>query len=83
MPQAIWFIGKIRHPKPGLRRLSIYADSSSSMETFDPNFAEFLKLLTTHRVKYLVVGGYAVADHVHLRAEDLANMRNWAECSSR
>ena len=54
--------------------MGIYADSSSSMETFDPNFAEFLKLLTTHRVKYLVVGGYAVANHGCVQAKGLADI---------
>jgi hypothetical protein len=28
-----------------------------------PDFAEFLRLLETHRVEYMIVGGYAVAFH--------------------
>lgn len=32
-----------------------------------PDFKEFLNLSNTHRVKYLVVGGYAVAAHGYPR----------------
>lgn len=38
------------------------------METFDPNFADFLRLLNSRQVKYLVIGGYAVALHGFVRA---------------
>lgn len=38
------------------------------METLDPNFADFLKLLNVHGVEYLVVGGYAVGFHGFVRA---------------
>jgi hypothetical protein len=33
----------------------------------NPDFREFLCLLNEHEVKYLVVGGYAVAFHGHPR----------------
>ncbi len=33
------------------------------METLNPDFLEFIKLLDRHAVDYLVVGGYAVAVH--------------------
>ena len=33
-----------------------------------PDFKEFLKLLNSHRVKYLLVGGYAVGYHGYPRA---------------
>lgn len=33
-----------------------------------PDFSEFLKLLNTHRVRYLIVGAYAVGFHGHPRA---------------
>jgi len=36
--------------------------------TLAKNFRDFLKLLRMHRVKYVVVGGYAVAVHGHPRA---------------
>jgi predicted nucleotidyltransferase len=33
-----------------------------------PDFVEFLNLLNEHRVRYLLIGGYAVAVHGHVRA---------------
>ena len=33
----------------------------------DPDFTEFLRFCGAHRVRYLVVGGYAVAAHGHPR----------------
>lgn len=33
-------------------------------------FAEFIRTLNEHRVRYLVIGGYAVAFHGHPRATD-------------
>ena len=38
------------------------------METLDRNFVDFLKLLNSHGVEYLVVGGYAVGYHGCVRA---------------
>ena len=32
-----------------------------------PDFKEFIKLLNVHNVKYLIVGGYALAFHGHPR----------------
>ncbi len=37
------------------------------MVKLPPDFKEFLNLLYTHRVKYLLVGGYAVAAHGYPR----------------
>ncbi len=34
---------------------------------FNPDFREFVELLNVHKVRYLVVGGYAVALHGHPR----------------
>ncbi len=34
------------------------------------DFAEFIRILNQHRVRYLVIGGYAVAFHGHPRATD-------------
>ena len=40
------------------------------------DFKEFLKLLNTHRVKYLLIGGYAVAYHGYPRAKaDMKEIR--------
>lgn len=33
----------------------------------NPDFKEFLQLLNAHEVRYLIVGGYAVAFHGHPR----------------
>jgi hypothetical protein len=38
------------------------------METLDRNFIDFLKLLNSHAVEYLVIGGYAVGYHGCVRA---------------
>ena len=38
------------------------------MEKLDPNFADFLRLLNSHGVEYLVIGGYAVGFHGYVRA---------------
>ena len=32
-----------------------------------PDFREFLRLLASHDVKYLLIGGYAVAYHGYVR----------------
>jgi hypothetical protein len=40
-----------------------------------PDFKEFLKLLNSHQVEYLLVGGYAVAYHGYPRAT--ADMDVW------
>jgi predicted nucleotidyltransferase len=38
------------------------------MERLDKNFADFLRLLNSHGVEYLVIGGYAVGYHGYVRA---------------
>jgi hypothetical protein len=43
------------------------------------DFSEFLKLLNKHRVKYLLVGGYAVAYHGYVRAT--ADLDIWVDRS--
>lgn len=41
------------------------------------DFREFVELLNDHEVRYLVVGGYAVAFHGHPRyAKDLIGIEN-------
>ena len=45
----------------------------------NPDFREFVALLNAHKVRYLVVGGHAVAAHGHPRyTEDLDV---WVECT--
>ena len=40
-----------------------------------PDFKELLRLLNSHQVKYLIIGGYAVAYHGYPRAT--ANIDVW------
>ncbi len=56
------------------------------MVKLPPDFKEFLSLLHTHRVKYLLVGGYAVAAHGYPRFTgdmdvDSDEHRKSGECS--
>jgi predicted nucleotidyltransferase len=39
-----------------------------AMPTLPPDFREFLKLLNDHRVRYLLIGGYAVGFHGYVRS---------------
>lgn len=39
-----------------------------AMHALHADFKDFLKLLNAHRVRYLIVGGYAVAYHGYVRA---------------
>ncbi len=54
---------------PGRRRsgLTPWNDSGSRPESFSmsthPDFEDFLRLLESHEVEYMIVGGYAVAFH--------------------
>jgi hypothetical protein len=63
MSRMIWLIGLVNRRKIGLRASSFYGSNSSPMEKLDRNFADFLKLLNSHGVEYLVIGGYAVGYH--------------------
>ncbi len=44
-----------------------------------PDFKDFLKLLNSHSVRYLLVGGYAVGYHGYPRAT--GDMNIWIETS--
>ena len=44
-----------------------------------PDFKDFLRLLSSHNVKYLLVGGYAVGYHGYPRAT--GDMDIWIEMS--
>jgi hypothetical protein len=45
----------------------------------DENFKEFIRLLNAHEVKYLVVGGFAVAYHGYPRYTKDIDFWVWAE----
>ena len=48
-----------------------------AMIPLPPDFSEFLRLLNDHEVKYLLIGGYAVAYHGYVRAT--AAMDVWVQ----
>ncbi len=48
----------------------------------NPDFKEFIKLLNEHKVRYLVVGGYAVAFHGHPRYTKDIDVWVWLEPSN-
>src|SRR5580700_9886984 len=68
MSRMIWLTGLVNRRKIGLRASSFCDSNSSPMEKLDRNFADFLKLLNSHGVEYLVIGGYAVGYHGFVRA---------------
>ena len=44
---------------------------------FNQDFREFIESLNKHKVRYLLIGGYAVALHGHPRyTKDLADLEN-------
>jgi predicted nucleotidyltransferase len=47
----------------------LYSSTSASPKTMEPDqeFGEFVKLLESHGVKYVIIGGYAVISHGHPR----------------
>ena len=45
----------------------------------EPDFKEFLNLLNSHQVRYLLVGGYAVAFHGYPRTTN--DMDIWVDCT--
>lgn len=50
----------------------------------NPDFKEFFRLLNEHEVRYLIVGGYAVAYHGHPRYTkdiDVWVLYGWADGS--
>jgi len=45
----------------------------------NPDFKEFIALLNKNRVRYLVIGGYAVAFHGHPRYTKDIDLWIWAD----
>ena len=48
-----------------------------------PDFKEFLQLLNAHEVRYLIVGGYAVAFHGHPRYTKDLDVWLWVDPTSK
>ena len=64
----IFHIGNQDHTKSGWRPWSKFGRNTIHGDTMlSKDFKEFIELLNEHNVRYLVVGGYAVAFHGHPR----------------
>jgi predicted nucleotidyltransferase len=61
-------IGDIKLRKNAGRRLSQCGKLSMDMILLPPDFREFLQLLNSHNVRYLLIGGYAVGYYGYPRA---------------
>lgn len=68
-------IGFPKHLKNVWKRWSKCAKSSMAIVRLPADFKEFLQLLNSHQVEYLLVGGYAVGYHGYPRAT--ADMDIW------
>jgi hypothetical protein len=51
--------------QPYDKRLSAIEFLESKLMELNQDFKEFIELLNNHKVKYMVVGGYAVGFHGH------------------
>jgi hypothetical protein len=61
-------IGYQSRQRSGLKRLKLAGIWSMANIELHPDFKDFLKLLNSHGVEYLLVGGYAVGYHGYPRA---------------
>jgi hypothetical protein len=68
--KALWPISgtvRIRGGMPAIKNVWLpwhkSANRIKNMETLNQDFLEFIGLLETHGVDYLIIGGYAVALH--------------------
>ena len=64
-PPTIWSSGCLAPWRSGSRRSRCYVAGSLEVATMhlDPDFREFVGSFNAHEVRYLVVGGYALAAH--------------------
>lgn len=61
-----------RHLSP-----SVWNITHGNMVLLNQDFKEFLSLLNAHKVRYLIIGGFAVAFHGHPRyTKDLDDVEN-------
>lgn len=58
--RSIWPIGEARPLSKDSQQWNFYGDSTMEIQQ---DFKELLALLNEHKVKYLIVGGYALAFH--------------------
>src|SRR3954468_5450104 len=73
-------IGAINLQKNAGRLLNRCGKSFMDMILLPPDFREFLQLLNSHKVRYLLVGGYAVGYYGYPRAT--ADMDIWVATDS-
>ncbi len=65
MPQTlIGHFGRHKHQRLVLNTHLNYVRSIMEQIEFPQDFSEFLKLLNAHRVEYLLIGGFAVANRL-------------------
>lgn len=60
-------IGRLEHLKNGCRLLNGFGKQFMATIQLPPDFKEFLQLLNSYHVEYLLVGGYAVSYHGYPR----------------
>lgn len=61
-------IGAPKHPARESRESSLFGNLFIAMILFPKDFHDFLKLLSEHDVRYMIVGGYATGYHGYVRA---------------
>ncbi|HTB63843.1 MAG TPA: nucleotidyltransferase [Opitutales bacterium] len=64
----IWRFGSTKRQPTGWLASSFSGGNFLIMEKLNKNFIDFLRLLNSNGVKYLVIGGYAVGYHGAVRA---------------
>jgi predicted nucleotidyltransferase len=72
--------GLAKHRLIVLRPWNFFGRLHTVMIRLPPDFKEFLRLLNSHRVEYLLIGGYAVAYHGYPRPT--GDMDIWIAVSS-
>jgi hypothetical protein len=61
------YIGLANRPKTALQQLKRLEGNIMEMKQLTPEYKEFIALLNSNKVKYLVVGGFAMAFHGYPR----------------
>src|SRR5262249_52877466 len=64
----------------GCGRSNFFEGPSMAIQALARDFKEFLKLLNSNRVEYLLIGGYAVGIYGHIRATN--DLDIWVNISS-
>lgn len=67
MTGKTWFTGDPSLPLNASKAWNFFDNPCMTMIPIPRDFQEFLKLLAQHKVKHLLIGGYAVAYHGYVR----------------